>query len=44
MQGDGHDGHDGDATMGDEDAQGSDVGPEDEHYQSLHADGLHDPA
>ena len=41
MQGDGHDG---DATMGDEDAQGSDVGPEDEHYQSIHADGLHDPA
>ena len=39
MQGDGHGG---DNAMGDEDAQGSEVDPEDEHYQGLHADGPHD--
>ena len=35
-------GHDGDNAMGDEDAQGSEVGPDDEHYHSFHAVGPHD--
>ena len=39
MQGDGHDA---DQAMGDEDAQGSEVGPDDEHYHSFHAVGPHD--
>lgn len=39
MQGDGHDG---DHAMGDEDAQGSEVGPDDEHYTGYVVDGTHD--
>ena len=38
MQGDGHDG---DHTMGDEDAQGSDVDPNEEHYTSFSTNGPH---
>ena len=41
MQGDGHDG---DHAMGDEDAQGSEVGPDDEHYTGYVANGTHDAA
>ncbi|KAI0829389.1 hypothetical protein BC628DRAFT_1408843 [Trametes gibbosa] len=33
------DGHDGDHVMGDEDAQGSEVGPDDETYSSFNANG-----
>ncbi|EJF63022.1 hypothetical protein DICSQDRAFT_56357 [Dichomitus squalens LYAD-421 SS1] len=38
------DGHDADQTMGDEDAQGSEVGPDDEHYPSYVPNGAHDTA
>ncbi len=41
MQGDGHDG---DQTMGDEDAQGSEVDPHEEHYTSFSAHGSHNHA
>ena len=41
MQGDGHDA---DQAMGDEDAQGSEVGPDDEHYSSYVPNGAHDSA
>ncbi|KAI0637749.1 hypothetical protein C8Q77DRAFT_1087647 [Trametes polyzona] len=38
------DGHDGDHVMGDEDAQGSEVGPDDETYTSFNANGPNDHA
>ncbi|KAM5532403.1 hypothetical protein V8D89_013897 [Ganoderma adspersum] len=41
MQGDGHNG---DHAMGDEDAQGSEVDPDDEHYTGYVANGTHDAA
>ena len=41
MQGDGHNG---DHAMGDEDAQGSEVDPDDEHYTGYVANGAHDAA
>ncbi|KAI0751300.1 hypothetical protein C8Q80DRAFT_1230574 [Daedaleopsis nitida] len=41
MQGDGNDGE---QAMGDEDAQGSEVGPDDEHYTSYNVHAPHDHA
>ncbi|KAI0771496.1 hypothetical protein BD413DRAFT_549026 [Trametes elegans] len=38
------DGHDGDHAMGDEDAQGSEIGPDDETYTGFNANGPNDHA